>query len=97
MTEFSSNSRERGSLSPADENIVQRLHRRKREAKAMGFRIRMEVLDDEQASWCEIGGVKTIFINLSQTAAEQLHQLDESLASFAKVTREPATVDSRAA
>ncbi len=65
-----------------DENVVTRLRRRIREAKAMGFKVRSEWLDDEQATWCEVGGVKTLFVDLSQTAAEQLRQLDETLEAF---------------
>jgi hypothetical protein len=64
-------------------NVIERLQQRIRDAKGMGFRIRSEWLDDQQATWCEIGGVKTIFIDRSQTAAEQLEQLEESLASLA--------------
>lgn len=65
------------------ENIVTRLRTRIRDAKRQGFRVRTEILDEEQASWCVIGDVKTIFIDLSQTAAEQLSQLNETLATFA--------------
>ena len=42
----------------------------------------MEVLDDEQASWCVISGVLTLFVDLSQTAAEQLQQVEETLNSY---------------
>ncbi len=68
--------------SVSGENVVQRLRRRIQDAQRLGFRVRTEWLDDQQASWCEIGGVKTLFVNLSQTAAEQLQQLEESLAAF---------------
>ncbi len=66
------------------ENVVQRLRRRIRDAKKMGFRVRSDWLSEQQASWCEIGGVKTLFIDLSQTAAEQLRQLDESLVLYSQ-------------
>ena len=42
----------------------------------------MEVLDDEQASWCVISGVLTLFVDLSQTAAEQLQQVEETLNAY---------------
>lgn len=64
------------------ENIVERLRRRMAEAKRMGFRIRTEWLDGQQATWCEVGGVKTIFVDLTQSTAEQLQQLDETLEEF---------------
>ena len=46
-----------------------------------GFKVRMEVLEDEQASWCVIAGVLT-FVDLSQTAAEQLRQVEETLNGY---------------
>lgn len=42
----------------------------------------MEVLEDEQASWCVIAGVLTLFVDLSQTAAEQLRQVEETLNGY---------------
>lgn len=65
-----------------EKNVVERLRNRVREAKQAGFRVRMEYLEDETATWCVIGGVKTIFIDLSQTAAEQLGQLNESMSQI---------------
>ena len=97
MTNFTSSANSDANPSPSAENIVQRLRRRTREAKAMGFRIRTEWLDDQQASWCEIGGVKTLFIDLSQSASEQLQQLEESLASFADAQKAGNHPASRAA
>ncbi len=67
----------------ANENVVVRLKQRLRDARAIGFHVRMETLDGEQASWCEIGGVPTLFVDLSQTAAEQLQQVEETLAAHA--------------
>ena len=64
------------------ENVVARLKRRLGEARGMGFQVRIEPLDGEQASWCEIAGVPTLFVDLSQTAAEQLQQLEETLAAY---------------
>ncbi len=66
-----------------EKNVVERLRNRVREAKQAGFRVRMEYLEDETATWCVIGGVKTIFIDLSQSAAEQLGQwVDELLERY---------------
>jgi len=63
-------------------NVVQRLHAKLKGARSQGFNVRMEIFDDEQASWCVIAGVPTIFIDQSQTAAEQLRQIDETLAAY---------------
>lgn len=79
------------------QNVVERLRERIRDAKGMGIRIRSEWLDDQQATWCEIGGVKTIFIDLSQTATEQLEQLEESLASLASECQAAESPPQRAA
>lgn len=65
-----------------EENVVVRLRGRIAEARTLGFKVRMEALDGEQATWCEIAGVPTLFVDLSQTAAEQLQQLEETLASY---------------
>lgn len=65
-----------------EENVVSRLKGRLAEARELGFRVRMEPLDGEQATWCEIAGVPTLFVDLSQTAAEQLQQLEETLSLY---------------
>ena len=66
---------------PCD-NVVSRLRQRLHDARATGFKVRMEVLDDEQASWCVISGVLTLFVDLSQTASEQLQQVEETLRAY---------------
>ncbi|TWU40752.1 hypothetical protein [Novipirellula artificiosorum] len=76
MTRFSTHSAYR------EENVIERLKRRTNDARTLGFQVRTEYLDGEQATWCMIGKQKTIFMDLSQTAAEQLRQLDESLAEY---------------
>ncbi|OUW81490.1 MAG: hypothetical protein CBD74_08265 [Saprospirales bacterium TMED214] len=66
----------------ATDHVVSRLRQRLRDARATGFKVRMEVLDDEQASWCVISGVLTLFVDLSQTASEQLQQVEETLSAY---------------
>tara|TARA_R110002073_G_scaffold46789_7_gene127454 strand:- start:8452 stop:8739 length:288 start_codon:yes stop_codon:yes gene_type:complete len=66
----------------ADENVVQRLRRRTQQARDLGFHVRTELLDGQEPSWCMIGKRKTIFIDLAQTAAEQLRQLEESMSEY---------------
>ncbi|TWU56852.1 hypothetical protein Poly51_27690 [Rubripirellula tenax] len=66
-----------------DDTVVARLRRRIRQAKSAGFQVRMEVLDDEQAGWCQVGRTRILFVNLSNTAAEQLAQVEETLRDFA--------------
>ena len=65
-----------------DDNIVLRLKAKLKEARSLGFKVRMELLSDEQASWCVVGGVPTLFVDLSQNAAEQLRQVDETLGAY---------------
>ena len=71
----------------ANDNVVSRLKQRLKEARALGFKVRMELLDEEHASWCEIAGVPTLFVDLSQTAAEQLKQVEETLAGYLAASR----------
>jgi hypothetical protein len=63
---------------------VQRLQQRLADARAIGLKVRLEMFDGEQATWCEIAGVPTLFVDLSQTAAEQLRQVEETLAAYAR-------------
>lgn len=76
-----------------DQNVVVRLKNRLAEARKMGFKIRMELLDDEQATWCVIAGVPTLFVDLSQTAAEQLQQLDEAIGQWR--AENPSAIETR--
>ena len=73
----------------ASDNVVSRLKQRLNEARSLGFKIRMELLEEEHASWCEIAGVPTLFVDLSQTAAEQLNQVEETLAAYLAASPDP--------
>jgi hypothetical protein len=64
------------------ENVVQRLRMRIREARAMGFQVRQELLGDQPAAWCEIGGRKVLFIDAAQPAREQIATIEEAIASY---------------
>lgn len=66
-----------------DDNVVRRLKQQLDHARRLGFQVRMEVLDEEQPGWCQIGKSRLLFVNLSQTAAEQLAQVSETLVDFA--------------
>ena len=77
-------------------NVVQRLHAKLKEARSQGFKVRMEIFDDEQASWCVIAGVPTIFVDQSQTASEQLRQIDETLAAYHQQAAADAAKDQSA-
>lgn len=85
---------ETAAILPAEsENVIQRLRTRIREVRAMGFRVRQELLEGQPASWCELGGQPTLFIDASQSAREQLASIDEALASYVPasnpVTQQP--------
>lgn len=66
----------------SNDNVVSRLKQRLKDARSLGFNVRMELLDGEHGTWCEIAGVPTLFVDLAQTAAEQLHQVEETLAIY---------------
>ncbi len=65
-----------------EQNVVKRLRNRIADARSLGFKIRMEPLESQSATWCEIAGIPTLFVDLSQTAGEQLHLVDQALASY---------------
>jgi hypothetical protein len=65
-----------------NDNVVRRLKDKLKEARSYGLKIRMEMLCDEQASWCVVGGTPTLFVDLSQSVAEQLRQVDETLQAY---------------
>lgn len=71
-------------------NIVQRLRKRLADARRAGFRIRTEWLCGETTGWCEFGGSRWIFVDLSLSLAEQLAQLEEALQSFEAQTTQRA-------
>ncbi len=64
------------------ENVVVRLKLRIRELRAMGFHVRQEMLGGHRPNCCEIAGRKTLFLDASQSAREQLASIDEALASY---------------
>ena len=96
MDERVSRSTDRSEIAK-EENVVERLQRYIAECKKLGFDVRSECLDGGQPSWCVIGGRKTIFIDLSQTAAEQLRGLDEILWEYHQSTLTAQRLRSQAA
>lgn len=66
----------------SSDNVVSRLKQRLKDARSLGFKVRVELLADEHASWCEIAGVPTLFVDLSQTTSEQLQQVEETLTAY---------------
>ena len=72
------------------ENVVQRLRRRTEDARRLGLEVRMEYLDGQAATWCQIGERRIVFIDLSQSATEQLEQLNETLISYQQARRTAA-------
>ncbi|MDA8744942.1 hypothetical protein N9N28_09955 [Rubripirellula amarantea] len=66
------------------DNVVERLRKRLREVRQDGFDVRIERLEDGAAGWCQIGVKRMIFLDVSQTAREQLAQLDDAVANYAE-------------
>lgn len=65
------------------DTVVCRLKDRIDLARTLGFQIRNEWLDGAESTWCEVGGTKILFIDLSQTAADQLSQVNDAIESCA--------------
>jgi hypothetical protein len=72
-------------------NVAQRLKNAVSEAKQLGFDVRQILLDEEKPGWCQFGETKLLFFDLGATAAEQLQQIAEILASYQQSrSRRPA-------
>ncbi len=61
---------------------VARLRRLVQAAKHQGFQIRQEPLGQQAGTWCEIGGRATIFLDVTQSAADQLAVLQQALDEY---------------
>lgn len=79
--------------SSPQENVVQRLRTRIREARACGFNVRQELLGPHQPTWCEIGGRKTLFLDAAQPAREQIITINEALAAYQPAAARQVQVD----
>lgn len=62
-----------------DENVLERLKRMTRIARQNGFEIRGEPLEGAGSTWCEIRGKRVLFLDLTQSAAEQALAIAEIL------------------
>ena len=84
------------STDPAGENVLQRLRRRIEAVQSGGTVVRTEWLDGQQASWFEIRGVRTIMLDASQPAADQLCQLDEIMNEIVRCSNPDMPIESHA-
>jgi hypothetical protein len=73
------------------ENVVERLRRRIGDLRTSGMVVRTDWLDDQQASWCELRGVRTIILDAAQPAADQLSQLEEILQEISQIATSAST------
>jgi len=73
----------------SQENVIQRLRSRIRQARASGFIVRQELLGAHQPTWCEIGGRKMLFLDAAQPAREQIITIDEALANYQNASASP--------
>jgi hypothetical protein len=85
-------SQEPESTSP-QENVVERLRAKIRQARSKGFVVRQEILGEQPSTWCEIGGRKLLFLDAAQSAREQIATLDELLADYQVATSIPSRLD----
>ncbi|TWU63367.1 MULTISPECIES: hypothetical protein [Crateriforma] len=76
-------------MKPTQDHVVSRLKWRIQDATQMGFHVRTEPLDGRGADWCQLGRRRILFLDMTQTAADQLEQLDQILAEFRSPTEEP--------
>lgn len=71
-----------GTLAAPQETVVSRLSGRIDRARRQGFVVRIEPLGETGDSWCLLRGSVVLFVDASQTAAEQLRQIDQSIADY---------------
>ncbi len=76
---------------PAERNIIERTRAKLELAQSLGFQIREELTDSQEATWCEVGDSKFLFINLALGVVEQLDQLDRLLAEYQQRVITPST------
>lgn len=60
-------------------NQVERLKQAIARAKRVGYAVRFEPLGGRGTTWCEIAGRIHLFVDLSQTASEQLGDVESIL------------------
>lgn len=70
--------------------ITERLRRVLKTAQRRGYAIRFESLEGLGTNWCEIAGRITLFVDSSQTAAEQHAAVKEILAADSTIARPAA-------
>ncbi len=82
---------------PSAPHVVQRLKEKTRLAWQLGFKIRFEVLDGQEANWCVVGGNKFIFVDLAIPAGEQLEQIERAIADYQSTQQRSSTAERSAA
>lgn len=71
--------------SPAQESTqfaIDQLNAAIRRAKRLGFNVRSEWLGGSAMGWCEFGGRRVLFVDLSLSVHEQLEQVESAIASI---------------
>jgi hypothetical protein len=68
-------------------HTVQALEEALQAAERLGYQVRREWLDGGGGGACEFGGKQWMFVDLSQSAAEQLEQVLSVLRSHATTNR----------
>jgi hypothetical protein len=72
------------------QNVVERLEQAVLRARSLGFHVRFEFLDGQDATWCEVNGKKSLFIDCALPTAEQLTGLNRALNEFLAQSRPQA-------
>lgn len=55
---------------------LDQLNQSLKKARKLGYQVRTEWLGGSAAGWCEIGGKKLLFVDLSLSVDEQLEQVE---------------------
>ncbi|MEZ6088536.1 MAG: hypothetical protein R3C05_11025 [Pirellulaceae bacterium] len=72
---------------------LQRLQQAITEAKRLGFLVRSEWLGGAAEGWCEIGGRRVLFVDLSLSVHEQLDQVESAIRAIETPHRKDQTTE----
>ncbi len=70
---------------------IDRLNDAISQAKRVGFTVRSEWLGGSAMGWCEFGGRRVLFVDLSLSVHEQLEQVEAALAAAPSEAMDAAT------
>ncbi|QDV70622.1 hypothetical protein Poly24_43480 [Rosistilla carotiformis] len=75
---------------PTTQFALDRLEKALAIAKRLGFIVRSEWLGGSATGWCEMGGKRILFVDLSLSVHEQLEQVEAAIEALRAERNKPA-------